>query len=364
MYTGQQRVSSGDGSNDVNRQRVRFLHGRDGLPGRDGRDGPPGSPGFPGFPGHKGEPGLQGQVGKKGERGIHGDQGPQGNVGPPGTKGERGLSGLTGSPGLPGHKGEPGPRGQVGEKGKRGFRGDAGPQGTSGPQGNSGLQGVAGPKGDMGPPGRNGLRGLPGPTGPQGVVGPKGDMGPPGIKGAKGSPSPLVGGVTYTRWGKSSCRSGVNLVYAGRTGRSKYNNGGGADDLCMPNNPQYSNYRPGVQGYSHVYGVEYEDTITAGGAQHNAPCAVCNVPDKSTTIMIPARLDCPTGWTREYYGYLMTERYSHSLFECVDVSMEAIPGTLGHHDGGHLYHVEAVCSGIPCGPYNNYKELTCAVCSK
>ena len=38
----------------------------------------------------------------------------------------------------------------------------------------------------------------------------------------------------------------------------------------------------------------------AGGAQHNAPCAVCNVPDKSTTIMIPARLDCPTGWTREY----------------------------------------------------------------
>ena len=318
MHTGQQRVSSGDGSDDVNRQRVRFLHGRDGLPGRDGRDGPPGSPGFPGFPGHKGEPGHQGQVGEKGERGIHGD---------------------------------------------------AGPQGTSGPQGNSGLQGVAGPKGDMGPPGRNGLRGLPGPTGPQGfqgVAGPRGEMGPPGIKGAKGSPSPLVGGVTYTRWGKSSCRSGVNLVYAGRTGMPKHDQGGGADYLCMPNNPQYSNYIPGVQGSSHVYGVEYEDTITAGNAQHNAPCAVCNVPGKSTTIMIPARLDCPTGWTREYFGYLMTEHkiYRRSTFECVDVALEVIPGTRGHHDGGHLFHVEVVCGSMPCGPYNNYKELTCAVCSK
>ena len=53
-----------------------------------------------------------------------------------------------------------------------------------------------------------------------------------------------------------------------------------------------------------------------------------------------------------------------ATYECVDISMEAVPGTRGHHDGGHLYHVEAVCSGIPCGSYNNYKELTCAVCSK
>ena len=320
MHTGQQHVSSGDGSNDVSHQRVRFLHGRDGLPGRDGRDGPPGSPGFPGFPGHKGEPGLQGQVGKKGERG---------------------------------------------------FRGDAGLQGPSGPQGNRGLQGVAGPKGDMGPPGQNGLHGLPGPTGPQGsqgVAGPKGDMGPPGIKGPKGSPSPLVGGVTYTRWGKSSCRSGVNLVYAGRAGVSKHDQGGGVNYLCMPNNPDYIAYIPGVQGHSYLYGVEYEFTVSSGSAQHNAPCAVCNVPDKSTTIMIPAKTTCPTGWTREYYGYLMTESriYKRFTFECVDVNMEMVPGTRGHHDAGHFFHVEAVCSGIPCGPsaYNNYKELTCALCSK
>ena len=217
----------------------------------------------------------------------------------------------------------------------------------------------------MGPSGQNGLHGLPGPQGPQGsrrVAGPKGNMGPPGIKGAKGSPSPLVGGVTYTRWGKSSCRSGVNLVYAGRAGAPFESQGGGANYLCMPNNPQHT----WSTGSSHMYGVEYEGNIVHGGVQHDAPCAVCNVPDKSTTIMILARLDCPTGWIREYFGYLMTEHktYRRSMFECVDVALEAIPGTRGHHDGGHFYHVEVVCGSMPCGPYNNYKELTCAVCSK
>ena len=31
-----------------------------------------------------------------------------------------------------------------------------------------------------------------------------------------------VHGVAYTRWGKSTCRSGVNRVYAGRTGSYRY----------------------------------------------------------------------------------------------------------------------------------------------
>ena len=53
--------------------------------------------------------------------------------------------------------------------------------------------------------------------------------------------------------------------------------------------------------------------------------------------------------------------YRCFMFECVDV---ALPGTRGHHDGGHFYHIEVVCGSMPCGPYNNYKELTCAVCSK
>ena len=49
-------------------------------------------------------------------------------------------------------------------------------------------------------------------------------------------------------------------------------------NLCMPNDPDYLRYTPGVQGFSNVYGVEYE--LWGRGPfravhHHNAPCAVC-----------------------------------------------------------------------------------------
>ena len=109
---------------------------------------------------------------------------------------------------------------------------------------------------------------------------------------------PAVHGVIYTRWGKSTCRSEVNHVYAGRTGSSFYlHQGGGANYICMPNDPEYSSYIPGVQGHSFVYGTEYEGPPLAPGMiQHNAPCAVCNVSNKSRVLMIPAKLTCPMQW--------------------------------------------------------------------
>ena len=55
--------------------------------------------------------------------------------------------------------------------------------------------------------------------------------------------------------------------------------------------------------------------------------------------MIPGKYICPSGWTREYYGYLMSERYNHhrSTFECMDLSTETIAG--GHtNQNGALFH--------------------------
>ena len=53
--------------------------------------------------------------------------------------------------------------------------------------------------------------------------------------------------------------TGTSLVYNGRAAKSHYKNkGGGSNYLCLPNNPQYGGYTPGVQGFSPVYGVEYE----------------------------------------------------------------------------------------------------------
>ena len=84
--------------------------------------------------------------------------------------------------------------------------------------------------------------------------------------------------------------------------------------------------------------------------------------------MIPARYECPTAWTREYYGYLMAAgtKWSHhhrTMYECVDKDPDLVPGEGGDTDPAFLYHVEAVCDGLDCPPYDPEKELTCVVCT-
>ena len=191
------------------------------------------------------------------------------------------------------------------------------------------------------------------------------------ITGPPGPAASSVGGVTYTRWGKSTCRSGViTLVYAGRTGSTYSGHQGGATNyVCMPNYPQYTlPYRSGSQDYGFMYGTEYEEPVVSGRHQHNVPCAVCYLPTMNTVLMIPAKTSCPSGWTEEYDGYLMSERSSNwrTTYECVDRGMESVPGSQDHIDGAHFYHVEANCGGLACSSdrYNNFKELNCVVCSK
>ena len=58
--------------------------------------------------------------------------------------------------------------------------------------------------------------------------------------------------------GKNSCPSvsGTTLVYAGRAGGTHYTQKGGvANHLCMPDDPDYLSYTPGVQGANYVYGA-------------------------------------------------------------------------------------------------------------
>ena len=279
--------------------------------------------------------------------------------------GARSIAPLTGSRCPPGHDGLPGRDGRdgiVGPQGPAGFPGFHGHKGEKGSNGALGQQGRQGPQGTPGP------HGAPGPLGPPGNMGATGQQGTPGLRGPPGSPAPSMGGVTYNRWGNSNCRSGVERVYPGRTGVTfSSHRGGAANYLCMPNDPQYTlPFEYGVRGHSYVYGTEYEDPLVSGRNQHNAPCAVCYIPTKHTVIMIPAKTTCHSGWTREYYGYLMAERVGHqrTMYECVDSAMASISGSQNHIDGGHFYHVEAHCNGMACPPYNNYKELNCVVCSK
>ncbi len=175
--------------------------------------------------------------------------------------------------------------------------------------------------------------------------------------------------MVYTRWGKHTCRDGANLVYAGVTAGSHYrNSGGGTTRLCMPNDPDYTlPFINGVQKYTPLYNVEYQNTIR--NHAHDIPCAVCVVPTKDLVLMVPGKSSCPAGFTREYYGYLMSEKvhpaHKRSTFECVDKDLEVVHGSSSHFriENGLFGHVEAQCNALACPPYNNYKEINCAMCT-
>ena len=88
------------------------------------------------------------------------------------------------------------------------------------------------------------LRGRDGLSGRDGVQGPPGPPGKDGSSGRQGPPGPpSSGGSIYIRWGKSSYPKveGTELVYSGITGGTlRGQEGGGANYLCMPKNPEYT----------------------------------------------------------------------------------------------------------------------------
>ena len=182
--------------------------------------------------------------------------------------------------------------------------------------------------------------------------------------------------MTYTRWGKSTCPKGTSLVYTGQiAGTHHSQTGGGANLVCLSMSPQFLSSTPGVQhGRGFLYGTQFQtgpphraDTGPFSRvSQYNSPCAVCFSDQKATSIMIPGRTSCPSNWSFEYHGYLMSERYDNphtGMFECFDSN----PFIIGSQKGTYslVYHVEVDCNhDIACPPYVAGKEITCVVCSK
>ena len=217
--------------------------------------------------------------------------------------------------------------------------------------------------------GQSGRDGQPGRDGKKGDQGPRGEKGEPG---AQGPPGPVTAGVTYIRWGRTTCpqAAGTQLVYSGRAAGTEHSHkGGSAERICLPDNPDYLTPKNGVQGASPLHGAEYESySPTALGdlAQHNVPCAVCYASTRVAMLMIPAKTQCPSSWTLEYVGYLMSGHYTHyrSMFSCMDKDAQGLSGGSGDANGALFHHVEATCNGILCPPYDTEREMTCAVCTK
>ena len=179
--------------------------------------------------------------------------------------------------------------------------------------------------------------------------------------------------MTYIRWGKSSCPSatGAQLVYTGRAGGTRYNTkGGSAERICLPDDPEYVPETSGVNvpHRSVIQGAEYEFYVgsAANVHNHNVPCVICYVPTRAVTIMVPAKPTCPPSWTREYFGYLTTDRdaYFRTMYTCIDSSPDVIASSSRNMDGALFHHTITNCNGLPCPPYEANRILSCAVCTK
>ena len=191
----------------------------------------------------------------------------------------------------------------------------------------------------------------------------------------KGDKEERNGGTVYVRWGHDQCPSTAQLVYSGRAGGPFWNQGGsGSYPQCLPLDPNFLTPISGDQrGRGLMYGAEYETFTDSNSHVHGShdlevPCAVCHVSNRTAVYMVPAKYTCPTGWTREYYGYLMSEHDAsnrhRTQYTCVDTAFKPVPGTPTSKNGLLFYFVEGRCGSLPCPPYDNTRELSCSVCTK
>ena len=175
--------------------------------------------------------------------------------------------------------------------------------------------------------------------------------------------------VIYTIWGNSSCPSTSTVVYSGRAGGAYFTHAGsGSNYLCLPSDPEYYSDGKPTTYPAYVYSSEYETwgTELTGLENHNVPCAVCEA-QRQAMIMVPAKITCPTGWTREYNGFLMASYFAAQAkrFVCVDHNPERARGGAPNHDGAAFYRSRlGNCFGLECPPYDTKKDLACVVCTK
>ena len=190
----------------------------------------------------------------------------------------------------------------------------------------------------------------------------------------KGDKEERNGGTVYVRWGHDKCPSTAQLVYSGRAGGPYWSHGGGGSNpQCLPLDPNFLRPISGSQARSYMYGAEYQthtdsNSHVHGRNNHDVPCAVCHISSRTAVYMVPAKYTCPSGWTREYYGYMMSSYHARDRgrirYTCMDIAFKSVVGSSPDTEGLLFYFVEGVCGALPCPPYQNAKELSCAVCTK
>ncbi|CAG2197574.1 unnamed protein product [Mytilus edulis] len=125
--------------------------------------------------------------------------------------------------------------------------------------------------------------------------------------------------------------------------------------------------------YEEIYYSDYRAELTGSSIRNNGdniqlyesgeeePSA-----NTSTSIMIPGRESCDSGWKIEYHGILASGAYNHkpSSYICLDRHPEFLQGGEDNKNGRLLYATQTKCGSLPCPPYANKMAINCVVCSK
>ena len=176
---------------------------------------------------------------------------------------------------------------------------------------------------------------------------------------------------TYERLGHSECpdTEGTSSIYTGFI--VGFSTTGPTTFRCLPTekgsvkyyNDTFSKYTGSEPEVHYLNLTEYQ-TFRPGKTNFDATCALCSVSVRNFIQMIPATYECPEGWTREYYGYLMTGFFS-TTFVCVDIEMEGFQNSAdAAPNHPTLHHVTAHYKISHSDEYLDGKVLSCAVCSK
>lgn len=161
----------------------------------------------------------------------------------------------------------------------------------------------------------------------------------------------------------------IIIILIGYAAGEKYSwsssyKGGASNMLCLPNNPELSN-KSGSSSY--IFGTEFEgNQFASDSTNEDVPCALCRSGNTSSSVMIPARKTCYTGWKEEYNGILASSSYDHapSPYICVDAHPTYVNGGKRSNDDHLLYATTMKCGSLPCPPYKDDVQVYCVVCSK
>ena len=173
-------------------------------------------------------------------------------------------------------------------------------------------------------------------------------------------------GLYEVRWTICPNTLDTQLVYAGKAGGTFYNQErNGANYLCMPLDPDYV-----LPCYSGVRGHVCTSVLVQSMSSQPEAVMILMSPvlyddkhaySQESVLMIPAKVYCLLhGWTREYYGYVKTERRGQrsrndvrgrTVFECVGWSPKSIPGSLGNQNvDGVVFLLKLPAMACPAFP--------------